>query len=243
MSEMQSYVHGVSDTPLLGLTVGACFEAAVTGHPDGEALVVPHQDVRWSYHELQEEVDAFAAGLVALGLKPGERVGIWAPNCAEWVVTQFATAKAGLILVNINPAYRLPELDYALTKVGCSALITAAAFKSSDYVQMLNELIPELGASKPGALQQCQAAGAPDRHTPGRRQNRRHAELCGYSRACRRGGKGGGAADFRRTAVRRSDQHSVHQRDDGRAEGGSAHPSQHRQQCLLRRPPDGARAG
>ena len=152
MSEMQSYVHGVSDTSLLGLTVGACFEAAVASHPDGEALVVPHQHVRWSYCKLQEEVDAFAAGLVALGLKPGERVGIWAPNCAEWVVAQFATAKAGLILVNINPAYRLPELDYALTKVGCSALITAAAFKSSDYVRMLNELIPELGASKPGVL-------------------------------------------------------------------------------------------
>ena len=152
MSEMQSYVHGVSDTPLLGLTVGACFQAAVAGQPDAEALVVPHQHVRWSYRKLQEEVDAFAAGLVALGLKPGERVGIWAPNCAEWVVAQFATAKAGLILVNINPAYRLPELDYALTKVGCSALITAAAFKASDYVRMLNELIPELGASRPGAL-------------------------------------------------------------------------------------------
>ena len=152
MSETQSYVHGVSETPLLGLTVGACFEAAVASFPENEALVVPHQDIRWTYRELKKEVDAFAAGLVALNLKPGERVGIWAPNCAEWVVAQFATAKAGLILVNINPAYRLPELDYALTKVGCSALITAAAFKSSDYVQMLNELIPELSASKPGAL-------------------------------------------------------------------------------------------
>jgi len=152
MSETQSYVHGVSETPLLGLTVDACFEAAVAGYPDNEALVVPHQDIRWTYRQLKTEVDAFVAGLVALNLKPGERVGIWAPNCAEWVVAQFATAKAGLILVNINPAYRLPELDYALTKVGCSALITAAAFKSSDYVQMLNELIPELSTCEPGAL-------------------------------------------------------------------------------------------
>ena len=152
MSETQSYVHGASETPLLGLTVDACFEAAVAGYPDNEALVVPHQDIRWSYRDLKKEVDAFAAGLVALNLKPGERVGIWAPNCAEWVVVQFATAKAGLILVNINPAYRLPELDYALTKVGCSALITAAEFKSSDYIQMLNEMIPELSASEPGAL-------------------------------------------------------------------------------------------
>ena len=152
MSETQSYVHGVSDSPLLGLTVDACFEAAVASFPENEALVVPHQDIRLTYRELKKEVDAFAAGLVALNLNPGERVGIWAPNCAEWVVAQFATAKAGLILVNINPAYRLPELDYAMTKVGCSALITAAAFKSSDYVQMLNELIPELGASEPGAL-------------------------------------------------------------------------------------------
>ena len=91
-----------------------------------------------------EKVDAFAAGLVALGLQPGERVGIWSPNNAEWVVTQFATAKAGLILVNINPAYRLAELEYALNKVGCRALVTATAFKTSDYVGMLDTLAPEL---------------------------------------------------------------------------------------------------
>ncbi len=112
-----------------------------------------HQQVRWSYAELKRRVDAFAAGLLALGLVPGDRVGIWSPNNAEWVVTQFATAKAGLILVNINPAYRLSELDYALNKVGCKALVTADHFKSSDYVGMLRELAPEIERSAPGRLQ------------------------------------------------------------------------------------------
>src|SRR5207248_5734987 len=98
------------------------------------------------------QADAFAAGLIALGLKRGERVGIWSPNNAEWVVTQFATAKAGLILVNIIPAYRLAELEYALNKSGCSALITAARFKTSDYVGMLNQLAPELADAAPGKL-------------------------------------------------------------------------------------------
>src|SRR5208283_6084788 len=97
-------------------------------------------------------VEAFAAGLVAIGLQPGDRVGIWSPNNAEWVITQFATAKAGLILVNINPAYRLAELDYALNKVGCRALVTATAFKTSDYVGMLATLAPELASAQPGRL-------------------------------------------------------------------------------------------
>jgi fatty-acyl-CoA synthase len=94
-----------------------------------------------------------AAGFIALGLEPGERVGIWAPNCWEWVVTQFATAKAGLILVNINPAYRLAELEYALEKVSCRALITSASFKTSDYIELLSELLPELASAEPGTLQ------------------------------------------------------------------------------------------
>ena len=152
MSERWSYVHGVSDTPLAGLTVGACLDQAVMRHPDSEALVVPHQDVRWTYAELGQQVENFAAGLLLLGLEPGERVGIWAPNCAEWVITQFATAKAGLILVNINPAYRLPELDYALSKVGCSALIVAPQVKTSNYIDMLHELLPELASCPAGAL-------------------------------------------------------------------------------------------
>ncbi len=155
----QSYVHGASATPLLGDTIGVEFDRAAERWPDADALVVRHQNVRWSYRELQREVDALAAGLLALGLEPGERIGIWSQNNAEWVVTQFATAKAGLILVNINPAYRISELEYSLNKVACKALITSPSFKSSDYIGMLRELAPELDACPPGELS---AAKLPD---------------------------------------------------------------------------------
>ena len=148
----RSYVHGASDVPLIGETLGQYFDATVARFPDADALIVRHQNVRWSYRQLQQRVDEFAAGLLALGLAPGDRVGIWSPNNSEWVITQFATAKAGLVLVNINPAYRLAELEYALNKVGCKALITATALKTSDYIGMLNQLAPELAPSKPGAL-------------------------------------------------------------------------------------------
>jgi len=148
----QSYVHGTSNVPLIGETLGVHFDRTVARWHDELALIVRHQRVRWTYGELKQQVDALAAGLVALGLKPGERVGIWSPNNSEWVITQFATAKAGLVLVNINPAYRLAEVEYALNKVGCKALITADHFKTSDYVGMLNELAPELNTSAPGRL-------------------------------------------------------------------------------------------
>jgi fatty-acyl-CoA synthase len=147
-----SYVHGASRTPLIGETIGIHFDRVVERFGARDALIVRHQAIRWSWRDLQTQVDAFAAGLLALGLEPGERVGIWSPNNAEWVVTQFATAKAGLILVNINPAYQVSELDYALNKAGCTALVTAARFKSSDYLAMLDELAPELATAAPGAL-------------------------------------------------------------------------------------------
>src|SRR5207237_8089759 len=102
------------------------------------------QKIRWTYSELKMRSDAFASGLLALGLEPGDRVGIWAPNCAEWTIAQFATAKAGLILVNVNPAYRLSELEHALRTVGCRALISDTRFKTSDYIAMIRELVPEL---------------------------------------------------------------------------------------------------
>jgi fatty-acyl-CoA synthase len=124
-------------------------------------LVVRHQNIRWTWRELQCQVDALAAGLIGLGLQPGERLGIWSPNNAEWVVTQFASAKAGLILVNVNPAYRLSELEYALNKVGCKALITATRYKTSDYVAMLHEIAPELKGAAHGELK---AARLPDLH-------------------------------------------------------------------------------
>jgi fatty-acyl-CoA synthase len=140
----QSYVRGDTATPLIDETIGVHFDKVVARWPDSEALVVRHQGIRWTFSELQKQVDNFAAGLLALGLGPGDRIGIWSPNNAEWVVTQFATAKAGLILVNINPAYRVFELEYVLNKVGCKALITASEFKSSNYTDMLRELAPEV---------------------------------------------------------------------------------------------------
>ena len=148
-----SIVRGSTDAALIEMTIGDCFDQTVRRHPDDEALIVRHQDVRWTWRELKARVDAVAAGLVERGLKPGDRVGIWAPNCAEWVVVQFATAKAGLILVNINPAYRIAEVEYALKKVGCAALILAPSHKSSDYIAMIGELAPELASSLPGMLQ------------------------------------------------------------------------------------------
>jgi fatty-acyl-CoA synthase len=149
----QSYVHGGSTTPLIGDTIGVHFDKAAERWNEHDALIVRQQGIRWSYGDLKAKVDAMAAGLLALGLSPGDRVGIWSPNNAEWVITQFATAKAGLILVNINPAYRLSELDYALNKVGAKALVTADSFKTSDYVGMLRELAPEIDRCAPGKLQ------------------------------------------------------------------------------------------
>jgi fatty-acyl-CoA synthase len=149
----QSYASGISSVPLIGDTIGVHFDEAASRWSDRDALIVRQQDVRWTYAELKTKVDAFAAGLLALGLTPGDRVGIWSPNKSEWVITQFATAKAGLILVNINPAYRLAELEYALNKVGCKALVTASEFKTGNYVGMLRELAPEIDRSTPGKLQ------------------------------------------------------------------------------------------
>ncbi|ANQ86228.1 AMP-binding protein [Azoarcus olearius] len=147
-----SYVHGASEKPLIGQTIGRYFDEACARHAEREALVVRHQNVRLTYAELKHKVDALACGLMRLGLQPGERIGIWSQNRLEWTLTQFASAKAGLVLVNINPAYRRSELEYALNKVGCRALILSPAFKSSDYLEMLADLAPELGHCEPGLL-------------------------------------------------------------------------------------------
>ncbi len=147
-----SYVSGTSTVPLIGETIGAHFDTVAERHGERAALISRHQGVRWNYRELRERVDNLAASLCRLGLARGDRIGIWAPNCAEWVLTQFAAAKAGLILVNINPAYRRSELEYALNKVGCAARVVAPSFNSSDYLQMLTELAPELQHCAPGAL-------------------------------------------------------------------------------------------
>jgi fatty-acyl-CoA synthase len=147
-----SYVRGDIDTPLLADTIGAAFDRAVAHHGDRTALVVSHQQIVWTYAELASRVEAFAAGLFRLGLVRGDRIGIWAPNCAEWTVTQYAAAKLGLILVNLNPAYRLAEIEFALNKAGCRALVLADRFKASDYIEMVRILVPELDSSAPGKL-------------------------------------------------------------------------------------------
>jgi fatty-acyl-CoA synthase len=132
------------DTPLLGETIGESLERTVAAHGDREALVVRHQDVRLTYAELNGQVDRLARALMAAGLEAGDRLGIWAPNCAEWVLVQFASAKAGVILVNVNPAYRTSELEYALNQSGCRMLIAARDLKESDYVAMVEEVRPRV---------------------------------------------------------------------------------------------------
>jgi fatty-acyl-CoA synthase len=147
-----SYVHGASDVPLIGSTIGDLFDRVVDQQPDHEALVSCHQGIRLTYRELQAAADRFARGLLALGIGKGDRVGIWSPNHAEWVVAQFATPKIGAILVNVNPAYRVHELEYALRQSGCVALIIAPQFKTSNYAALLRDVCPELDRSAPGQL-------------------------------------------------------------------------------------------
>ena len=135
-----SHVRGAGGTPLSETTIGAALETAAREHGSRPALISRHQDIRWSYDELNARVDALAAGFLALGLVTGERIGIWAASCAEWTLTQFAAAKAGLILVTINPAYRKSELEYALNKVGCKAVVAMQSHRGIDYAGMLREL-------------------------------------------------------------------------------------------------------
>jgi fatty-acyl-CoA synthase len=141
-----SYTHGAHETPLLGETIGANFERTATRFAGREALVSVHQGLRYTYGELDAAVDAVARGLVAAGIAAGDRVGIWSPNCAEWVIVQYATAKIGAILVNINPAYRTHELGYALQHSGVRLLVSAQSFKASDYRATVDEVRSDLPA-------------------------------------------------------------------------------------------------
>ncbi|CAD6522686.1 AMP-binding protein [Paraburkholderia sabiae] len=154
-----SYVRGSTDVPLSESTVGQFLVDTATRFPERPAVVFREQEIRWNWREFQQEVDILAAGLLELGIEKGDRVGIWSPNRVEWLMTQFATARIGAVLVNINPAYRLAELEYALNKVNCKAIISAEKFKSSMYLQMLQELAPELATATPGDLH---AARLPD---------------------------------------------------------------------------------
>lgn len=149
---LQSYRCGSATTPLLYQTIGECFDGICDQFAAKEALIARHQDKRFTYAQYREAVDQLASGLIHLGIQKGDRVGIWAPNCYEWCLTQMATAKIGAIMVCINPAYRLHELEYALNKVECKAIITAERFKTSDYLGMLQRLAPELEQAQPGQL-------------------------------------------------------------------------------------------
>lgn len=152
MDSELSHVAGATDKPLLELTIGELLGRAAAASPDHEALVSCHQNIRLSYSELDRASDEFAKGLLQLGLAPGDRIGIWSPNNVEWILTMYAAAKSGLILVNVNPAYRPIELEYALNKVGCRAIVMANRFKTSDYPEMLCQLAPEAGNCDPGRL-------------------------------------------------------------------------------------------
>ncbi|WP_431956551.1 AMP-binding protein [Nocardia lijiangensis] len=154
---LPSYASGTSDTPLLGDTIGTDLDRTAAAHPDREALVDVPTGRRWTYRALVAAVDAVASGLAAAGLSKGDRVGIWAPNCAEWFLVQYATAKLGAILVNINPAYRTSELGYVLRQAGIRMLIAAPEFKTSNYVAMIEEVRPEC----PG-LEQVVILGSPE---------------------------------------------------------------------------------
>ena len=145
-----SHARGTTDTPLIEQTIGAFFDAMVERFPEREALVVVHQGRRYSYRQLQQASRQLGSALLKLGLAPGDRVGIWSHNNAEWVLMQLATAMTGLVLVNINPAYRTAEVEYALNKVGCQALVVMPRFKTSDYLGMLRELAPEWAHAKTG---------------------------------------------------------------------------------------------
>ena len=143
---------GSTDQPLISETIGNFFDQITEKFPDNDALIVPFQSIRWSYKQYQTEINRLAAGLLKIGMKKGDRIGIWSPNCYEWALVQFATAKIGAIMVCLNPAYRLYEVEYALKISGCKAIISAESFKSSEYLMMLNELIPELKTSVIGDL-------------------------------------------------------------------------------------------
>jgi fatty-acyl-CoA synthase len=149
---IESYTRGPRDKSLLAMTIGEALDTTVAAFAEREALVVCHQNLRYTWAELAAEVLVVARALLMLGLKPGERLGVWAPNCAQWCIAQLASAKVGAILVNINPAYRSSELEYVLNQAGCAWLVCADAFKTSNYHAMLGELLPQLGEHPPGHL-------------------------------------------------------------------------------------------
>lgn len=158
MTKLQeAHVKGAKSQPLLEHTIPDALAHAAATWPEQDAVVSVHQNIKWTYAQLKQKSEALAAGLHRLGLRKGDRIGIWAPNMAEWTLTQFATAHLGLILVNVNPAYRVFELDYALNKVELKALVTPVAYKTSEYAAMLESLAPEIADLTPGEELTAQA--------------------------------------------------------------------------------------
>lgn len=146
-----SYLVASTDEPLLEVTIPELLKTTTSKFPNQEAAVFIEQNIRWTWQEFSEQVDKLALGFMALGLTKGDRVGIWSPNRSEWLLTQFATARLGIILVTVNPAYKLHELEYVIKNAGCRALVIAESFKSSNYVEMVQELIPDLASAPPSA--------------------------------------------------------------------------------------------
>lgn len=150
MAAMESMFKGESQPPLSFQTIGDCLKDRAKAHPNRLAVVVRHQNIRWTYRQFQQQVDRLATGLYRLGIEKGDRVGIWAPNCYQWLLVQFATARLGAIMVCINPNYQKPELAYALNKVQCKALVCAEGFRHLNYLAMLDDLAPELARTTSG---------------------------------------------------------------------------------------------
>ena len=245
MSAMLSYVHGACDVPLSGETIGQCLDRITAAYPDRDALISRHQQRRFTYAELHAEVELIGRALMALRVQRGDRVGIWSPNCAEWMLVQYATAKIGAILVNVNPAYRTRELEYALTQSGVSVLVSARRFRDTDYVSMLREVRPATSVEQIVLLDDWRATGPDDRSTldaaagpdPGH-----VAHLGSVSRPRARHRRRRTPRTRSAPAIRRSGQHPVHVGNDGRAEGRHAVAPQHPEQRILRRRADAAHA-
>ncbi len=197
-----SHVRGETEPPLWRKTIPQVLAQTVAERGDAVAAVFAAEGLRWSWRELGAMVEEVAAGFVALGLNVGDRIGIWSPNRPEWLVTQFASARAGLVLVTINPAYRVSELDYVLRKVGIRALVTAESFKSSRYLDMIQELAPELATAQPGSLQ---AAGLPDLEIVIRTGSSRSPGMLNFSDLAGMGGSEHHAELARRAAAAHPD--------------------------------------
>ena len=233
MQNNVSYLRRATDVPGIEETIGACFDRTAKRYAEREALEVVHQRVCWTYRQLHVRVDSLAIGLLDLGLTPGDRIGIWSPGCAESVLTQFATAKAGLILVNINPAYRRDELEYVLDKFGCRALILAPNSKSVNYIDTLRSIAPELDSCAPGRLQAMRVPELKFVIRLGIGSTSGNAQVRRPGRAANPNGEAGTVCPGREPASDGSHSHSVRCQHDRATEGSNADSPDHSQEWFL----------